>query len=533
MKTRLSKEKAIFIGGCSLCALSFLYLFFQLFIFSQNSSLLYFREVDDMAFQVHLKEAHEQYRLFKISGYAYGWLYWFPLVIATYPFHYLHSYFDIDMPLMVIPRLFSLSFTYAGAALLYRIAGLYTKDSILKWSTLFLFLSFPITGYFSQRFGTVGQTMFLAMLSTYFAARKEQMERKDLIQVSLCMAMAAATKLSGLLIAPLVTLLVFDRYRWSFRKEALKDYGLGMVVFALATLLLGQYNKRELLSQIKLTQTNQGAYVGPYLSFFQGIANLSLPSSIFFTLLAALFFESWRRWKRGEARAKDPLYFLISLGFISLYLIFTVKMGNFYISTYFTSVAFLLPLGMLAFHFFPTHYRPYPAIAFVLLSLFLNKERIIVADGHDYPVSWNAYYLKARSPKIQKELAVQQKLREQLAPFIATITPFEIFRDYRVPGPCSILDQGARDVITYDNFHIYPQKAYDLIGLSKSSHAFLDKESFHKQFGNIAPKSLEGFTKNRQWVQNFIKTQKLEGTNYQVLFEDESLIYYLKQSLRS
>jgi len=95
-----------------------------------------FREIDDIAFQdtlrrVHLLIENAQYsEIWQINDYAYGWIYWAPTALITYPLYILSSHTGLDWPLIVTPRQFSLFFAILSLFVLRKIL---TKIGVSQW----------------------------------------------------------------------------------------------------------------------------------------------------------------------------------------------------------------------------------------------------------------------------------------------------------------------------------------------------------------------------------------------------------------
>lgn len=524
----MKKLSPILTATAAIYFLSFCYLFAQCFIFCENLEQLQFREIDDIAFQQYLRIAHEKSKFFKLDGCAYGWLFWFPLVVITYPFYILSSQYHIDTPLILIPRFFSLFFSFATAWLLYRISSIYTKDKGIQALILLAFLSFPALGYFTQRFSTVGQTMFLSALSFYLAARKDKPSNKDLYLVALTLAAAVATKISTLLIAPLIALIILERCHWSFDKEKLKLYLKLLLIFCVGFYVLGQVNKHQVLRQMAVTQTNTGSYEGPILSLIRGIVLPTSSLSLFFLLLIGLFLERFRAYFTKSYSKRDPFYIFASLILVSLYLIHKIQAGSFYIAVYFTSISFLLPLGLLCLQSFKAPIK-YSLGALLLCSnLYLNHSRLFCSKEHFQQISWNHYFMKKELPSTQKSIATYEHLRAALDPKVSLDKPFSILRDATIPGPYSGIRANITDILFFNNLHKAKEdRSFDLIGLDKKGQAFWSSGQFEKQIEGLSPTVQAGFRKNRELIQAFYKKQTLDGRTYSVIFEDDRAVYYL------
>ena len=507
---------------------AFIYLFIENFIFSSSLDLTSVREIDDYAFQASLRRYHENSKFFALHDYAYGWIFWFPLVCITYPFYFLSIYFGIDTPLVVIPRQMSLFFTIGTAFILYKIASLYTKDNFTKSIILLLYLSFPATGYFSLRFGTVAQTMFLSSLAYYLVAKKEFLTQKDLCTIAMVVAAAAATKLSALLITPLITLVILDRLSWKI-KENLAPLVKSFFVFLFSLAALSQIPPKAVIAQIKTTQTSYGDQK-VYDSFLNGVVSPNLYIGIFLLTLLFLVCKTIIALRNDRNFYKrDYLYVCLALVISITYLLLSIKMGTMYITIYFTVISFLLPLGILALEYISNIYLRYVVgSSFLVLSLFLNVHSIFSTELNH--LSWNTYYVKADDPAIIRDLSIREVLKTKLKTPEEYTDKLKILKDYQVPSPYGIFSKNIFEVNIFDNVNLAPTVEYDLIGLYKKGVAFLTDSEFKDLINNVDSKIALQYKDHRKAVNNLLLKKQFNNVYYKVLLEDEDYVYYIPTS---
>ena len=127
--------------------------FTRIFLFGKIGALAS-RTVDDLAFQLALRDAHTSIasgqfsKLWILNYYAYGWLYWAPLAWITYPLYLISSYFGIDWPLIVVPRQVSLLFALGGAYFLRKIVKRFTQNEAICATAALIYLLFPAIAFF-------------------------------------------------------------------------------------------------------------------------------------------------------------------------------------------------------------------------------------------------------------------------------------------------------------------------------------------------------------------------------------------------
>lgn len=507
---------------------AFIYLFIENFVFSSSLDLTSVREIDDYAFHASLRGYQENRNFFGLHDYAYGWIFWFPLVCITYPFYFLSVYYGIDVPLVVTPRQLSLFFTMGTAFVLYKIASLYTKDNFIKAIILLLYLSFPATGYFSLRFGTVAQTMFLSSLAYYVAAKKEFLTQKDLYKIAVAVAAAAATKLSALLITPLITLIILDRLSWKI-KENFKPLIKSFLAFLFSLAALSQIPPKAVLAQIKLTQTSFGDQ-SIYDSFFNGIVSPNLYAGLFLLTLLFLVCQAIIALKNDENFYKrDYLYIFLALSIVISYLLLTIKMGLMYITIYFTVISFLLPLGILVLERINIYLRYVVGVLFLVSSIILNYNSVFSKQPD--VISWNSYYMKEVDPSIVKYLSVRELLKTKLKNPKEYKDKLKILKDYRIPTPYGIYTKNIFEINVFDNINTVPgQYNFDLIGLYKKGVAFITDSEFNDLVKKVDPKIELQYKEHRKIVEDLVLKKQFNNVTYRLLYEDEDYVYYVETS---
>ncbi|MEE6249967.1 MAG: hypothetical protein VX583_06170, partial [Bdellovibrionota bacterium] len=222
--------------------LYFVFLFLQLFEISSSYEVLILREVDDIAFQHSLRKIHNMWGLLefgrglRMNDYAYGSLFWNVHALATYPFYLLRNLIG-ESPLIVSARMISFLFSYLGLVYLFKILKYFRVKTAQALAILLLFCSFPTFAYFSQRFGTVAMVFCFSVSSIYYALQFDGSKdsRKKLIWA---FALCVGTKLSGILIAPVIALLVFFHY-FEQEKKSFLEALTNTMVLAFKSSLLG------------------------------------------------------------------------------------------------------------------------------------------------------------------------------------------------------------------------------------------------------------------------------------------------------
>ena len=518
---------------------AFIYLFAENFIFSSNVDMLTFRSVDDQLFQNTIRDIHKNLKFYGLNDYAYGWIFWFPMALLMYPCYLSSVYFSMDIPLLVLPRQISLFFVMGTAFVLYKIVCRYTKNKFLTAMIMLLYLSFPATGFIALRFGTVAQNMFFSALAFYFAISCSKNNIKSIILVAFVFAIAVATKLSAMLIGPLIFLVLADRFAWKLNVYSLKAALTFLGVFLLSFIYLAQLNYPILVQHIKITQFPiEFKSVGASLT--DGIFTVTVLPTIGLLLILCLLARPLLEFKATKILNKDFIYIFITLLFSVFYISYTVKQGNFYVCYYFAVLSFLLPLGLLAFDFTNKNIKYFSVILILMLNFSFNYHNIFSGTEDWRKVSWNIYYRKIKDQKILNRISAQKTMQKVLNPVACNTNHFSVIRNLESFAIYSQLrtDIHINDhmILTnwyYDVTRLDIYKNWDIIGFDKITKSFLDQATFEELMNQYQPEVVKTFTNDRDFVQGFLKNPKLYNRNYKVLLDNQDFIYFIEEGLLS
>ncbi len=356
-------ELAFIYAAYSLSAAILVILFIENFVLSSGFDIIQFREIDDLAFQTTLRQIHlviesgHLHKLAVLNGYAYGWIFWFPLAFVTYPLYWISTHFAIDWPLIVAPRQISLAFGIMTLLLMRKIFKKYDMPEWITAAGFLVLLLFPSFGYFSLRFGTVNEVMFFSVLSLYLAISDNPSTTRGRLFVAAALALAGGTKLSGLLISPLIFALVVFRYEFKSFAILARDLLLPAALFVVLLIafsnpslfaylrhpIYGQQYLKTLSSFIGTTKIENTPLTPSerfyYIFFGSGIANATYVLILFFGLIMQAI--------RSKVFRRDALASIGTLLFIGSYLSFSVKNGSAVL--YFTAISFLFLFGLFFF----------------------------------------------------------------------------------------------------------------------------------------------------------------------------------------
>lgn len=512
----------------------FSYAFMQNFVFSEGLDQLAFRTADDVTFQYVLRHNHEHLKFFCLNSYAYGWLFWLPVTVLTYPAYLISKYAGDDTLLIVIPRDISLLFTVATAIMLYKIGRFYTSNNLLIATALILFLSFPSTGYFSLRFGTVSQTAFFSALAFYVAISRKSYDIKNIRNIGIAAGLALAVKLSAALILPFIAMVLADRLHWKISKENFKKAGWFFGALIVTYLVIGQPAAGDVLNQIKITQTNYGGGS----SFFDDLQGAIFDSFshqfIIVALLASSLFYGIKKMKDN----RDILFVLINIMIVTVYLLTTIKMGAIYVTAYATVYMYLLTLGVLSIDYLGKKLQVLACVTLVASGGLLNFNNIYSSNIESPPASWNSFYLAKNNEVTLSNIATQEKVHAILEQRgWKSGDAISILMDYRGPEYVSSVNSNVQMTGAYDNLskalNGKKPRTYDLVSFSKSGVGFMTDIDFAKKNESADDTISEIYQNDRLFVTEFLKSQKIGERTYSKIYEDNKNIVFLSNDFKA
>ena len=502
-----------FVRCCHvLVALVLAGLFVENFIFSEGFGLLGFREVDDVAFQTSLRAVHEALRaghfdkIFALNDYAYGWVFWAPMAVLSFPFYVLQQATGIEWPLIVLPRMVSLAFTGLSLVVMRR---LLRQLAVPEWAcalALLIFLLTPAMGYFSLRFGTVSPVAFFSLAAVYLALRDDVDCETSVRQSLLCLAVGGGIKLSGLLVLPLVGVLLLIRLRRAGLPWVSTLFKPGLKFLVLLALLTNpQFIAAPFKPQIwpkywgTLSQIIEGTRVpsgpaDPVQRLYLGALGTPCNALAMAILAAGWLFVVLR----DRARRWDFVAIVAVVGLVALYLAVSVK-NHLSVGSYFTSVAFLAILGVAG-------HVGHRAGAWVLLSVLA----LLVADGWlrlDANRSsrvdlWSHFSYVTKRAHVAQDVDAAEHVGECMERAMAGHRIDHVFMDYTAPTNVNALSlPGACVSVAWDNLDPalrYCPRAVDLLVLdARDAVGALDQGSFDARVKATNERVAQGYLTDR------------------------------------
>jgi hypothetical protein len=524
-------------------AIILIILFIENFIFSSGFDILRFREIDDVAFQDTLRRTHlaissDRFsQLLVINDYAYGWIFWFPLALITYPFYLLSAHFLIDWPLIVFPRQISLGFGIASLFLLRKILKKYGTPEWVAAACVFVFLLFPSFGFFSLRFGTVNEVLFFCLLSLFLTVADDPSTLRGRLLISISLALAGGVKLSGLLIAPLIVVMVAIRYKYRSLAVLIRDLALVTAVFLICLIAFSNPALIAYPFQIEYWQdyhktlsyfiaTTQQAN-GPLNPFKRGY-------SIFFGSVGCLVYISLLFWGlcmravKADAKRLDLLAIIVTLLFVATYLFYFVRNGN-SATLYFTSISFLLLFGLPFLCDLPRGKIILGAVIFLeLIDLSIRVSAQRGSDIQATSLNHLTYYMKDfQSIHLIKESnRISECIRAKDKKWDA-----HVFVDFTVPtGLNSLSFPNACISVAWNNLSSIGKycghREIDYIVLDKQAPGALSQDLFETKIKSLNPKMASDLLIDRDSRRAIINGDYFDGRHFTKACDLDTVLVY-------
>jgi hypothetical protein len=514
---------------------------YENFIYSSNFGLLTFRSINDTAFQLSLKNIHDQFynlqlhKLISMNDYGYGWIYWFPMSLITYPFYLLDKYYDIAWPLIVIPRQISLFFNCLTLVYLSKLFRLFNFDKISSSVALLCFTLLPYFGFLSLEFSTANSILFFSVLSFYLACleyRNEKKLQKSLIALSI----AGGIKLSGLFVAPLVFLILFS---CRSVKNNYKDFLIKVFCFVLLVIFFtnptifffvltpfkflgGEEIHSALLnyfSSMKLFLRN---------STLAPVESNNLEGFIFgvfcnyhiFTVFIILFIGYILLLYK---KIKNKLFLLVFsfFSFLPIFYLFANVNNRVNAGCYFTSISFIFFLGLQSFHKSIKN-----IILFSILSLIVWS---LIAENllkHSY-VNPFAYFIKAANNK--DNLISSERIKTCLKLPNTNNLKLSFALDYQIPTELNPRQYPSSCfVYIYSNLSSSTScsSKFDYFILDMSSPVFFNDIEFNSFLSSQDKRLNNDFLNDRMYKNRIVNGHEFNGSKYNLLCSVDNFNVY-------
>ncbi len=514
---------------------------FENFLFSSGFDILSFREINDVAFHATLKRVHVDLsqghldKIFFINDYGYGWAFWFPVALLTYPLYLINNHFAIAWPLVAAPRQLSLAFGVLTLMVLRKIFLTQRQPEWVAAVAVLILVLFPTFGYASLHFGTTSQVFFFTILSTYLALQDTPSTTKGRMLIATALAVAGGVKLTGLLVGPLVFFLVILRYEYTTLKRFLVDF---VVVFTVFVFLLMVFTNPGLLTYplnnsvahdyfttlshfYEVTKRGDISFAQPfkrfYDIFFNGMPTLIALSLLFVGLLAPVLGQGAQRRELGLITGVTAL--------IMGYLFLTVSNGQSGV-LYFSAISFVLLLGSI---WWSRQRIGIPVLALIPMLLFGDMLHNAWLQHKIDRYSFNHLAYFVIDHKSQAPLDLSEKVSACLD-VDTKVWSGHVFIDYRVQTKFNSLSAPNASIsVAFNNLaghRKYYQRPIDFVVTHTKSPGSLPQGAFDHMLKTMDPKSASELADDRQSRLTLAQGDAFDGRRFKLLCDlGDALVY--------
>lgn len=516
-------------------------IFIENFIFSSDFTLLSLRSVDDGAFQDSLHKYHSWagIELLSMNDYGYGWIWWFPLYLITYPAYLLFEATGVSWLLIILPRMCSLCFGVMCSVLCYKLISIYTKNEWIKMAIVFMMPLFPVGATYVGRFSTVSQVAFFSILSIYLVAKNETMDRKRLRYSLLAFAIAMATKVSAIVAAPLLVLLVLARYKWEFSRENFKVWIseallaiFVMIVLMCPIILLAPVYPQEAKNSFEILLTywikNQGiADIVSNFKFCCTLLNFKWVAALLNLGLLGMAILGILKLRKDKDKIINWDYVLFPVGYYIgiFYLSATVSSQTGFIFMYATAVSFVAPFGILLFdNLNSDRWRGGGYCIKVVTALCCLCQILTIKS---YGNIFSHYQVGMESKEkveslMNMEKAVEELHMDEINYYVdwGWMSNFYSYMEHEEDiGHCQAI---------WDNFGELTDETINLVALSKHSTGFQDDNQFEESIKNMELQQQEQRKEDRRARLELVQNGRYLNRDWMLIYEDDNAYIFKK-----
>ena len=519
-------------------------MFLENFIFSSGFDVLSFREINDVAFHATLKNIHYNIshlnfnKLLEINDYGYGWIFWFPIGLITYPLYLLNEHFGVTWPLIIAPRELSLIF---GVLTIVVLRKIFIKLGQPEWIIaigILIFVLFPTFGYASVHFGTTSEVLFFTVLSTYFAIIDSPSSVKGRLKVAAVLAVAGGVKLTGILISPIVFVLIIFRYKYISFKTLIKDFIVATVVFSSLIIIFSNpglltypFNKTvannylETMSHFyEITKrgniSSENLLQRFYNIYFDGFPTLLAMVLLYFGLIKSYLIRKKIKCEIGVI--SFLLFFLMG------YLFLTVNNGQ-SAALYFSAVSFISLYGVIWWGNQKHGVLVLTLVSFLLLGDIFSKA--LKQYKYDkYSFNHLIYYVVSK--KSCAAVAISESILNILG-INNSEWSGHIMIDWNIKTHFNSLSlPNAFISVIFNNLSEkskYFNRPVDYIILQKESIGFSDEDTFNRQIKSLDHKSAAELINDRKYRKIISDGGIFDEKKYKLVSDKDGVVIYSRK----
>jgi hypothetical protein len=512
----------------------FCYYFVENFVLSEGWEVLTLRSIDDYAMQDSVRSMQKALlsgnwtRVFGFFDYAYGNAFWLLNSVLLLPLYFIND----AQTLIVVGRQISLFFVFGSIYVLGLIIDRIRPDArSLKYPILIAIATTPMVSIISTKLHVNAQSVFFGILSFYFLIRSVEISRSSMLFSALFAGMSIGFKLTGIFIVPLLCFTIIDR----LRKRGAKDAAIGMAAYFLIIVAISAVCTAPALLAFPFYINELGSTYKTFLMFKNmASAEVQISTGVLvdsfgfyfspFGLVAIFATFTLLIFNDVKNRRYISSYIFVSIVFAVLLVLLIVHKGPVYIATYFLSLAFFMPLGLLGIctlNYVPNRLRSVLAYSFIAAGLFYGAEhRTKILASYDF-------FAIVKTETVKRQMLALAEIRRLVYPLEL---PVRILQDSSSIFPATRFTDGVEVAINYGDLK---EKStwgtFDYILLN--SDTYYGKRLNHIDLGKSLLNSsqlthdLEGATRN-----NLRNTGEFYGRKYNLIYSGyDALLYKLEK----
>lgn len=491
-----------------ICILSNIFL--DNFILSQGREFMAVRSIDDYSLQLSLVQTQENLinsewkEYFSRFDYAYGNIFWTSSSILLMPFYLFGSVQANIVAARELSLLYMIGVLFIIGALLYRIDS---KRTLFIYPILLCIATMPMFTVVATKFHVNAPSIFYGILGYFLLVRGNTNSYRTIIVSGIFGGIAVGMKLTSVIFFPIcLFLLFFKNYR------ALK-IGLFVLIYVVSMVLC--------ISPLIFSYPYASNEINLVINTFNVFANMGtidqklsieviIKTFRYYVapiLLLFTFILSCGLFRPLDANNKNFLFINIIYCIVVVAVVFVlVPKGDVYLATYFSAIAFFIPIGLLGIRGFKfTNKYPLAGLFALYLMVFVGfLDNAEFKNFYFQSYRWNFKEIASDS-RLQSKIEASNKIKEIIGPLEedrATI----ILQDWTTIFPYTPFNKGVQVTAIYNLSETPPVKPYDYI--------LLDNFEYYNKGHDLVAEKLR-----MQLIQN----HEIWNYRYKVLYNDESI----------
>lgn len=359
---------------------------------------MHLRYGDDLMFHTYLSQLYERLTNQDIitffaslkPEYAYSSFFW----IINFSAFYIVSFLKSEEFLTMAPFVVSLFFFILSLLNIFKIYKSYFKKHYMAQIALALFIMLPMSTHSGVRFHNYSMTLYLSSLLFYLIKKRDVIDTRKTILLSLVSSLLVSTKLNGAFIGIACIGLIVNK-RDFFWKNNLSKILIFLFIFIVSYIFFMQpnflwhivtldkgYIKNSSIDFLKMIK--EALRDGEINYFFNLLSLKDHYLSLYSFVVCSIGFLIWII--RDSKSRIESLLIVLCLGICSSFIVLTGRIWH--TSTYLIGISFLLPLFLKGFELIQRRKTQLGIISLSLcLSLYHFIDRYHIMHARDLYIS--------------------------------------------------------------------------------------------------------------------------------------------------